>query len=278
MSKERDVFEKRFDTVEKEVLVLTEEGVCASRWGKNKLWKASVTVLAVVDVGTGAYQEEKCCLEWQMTEKEHEKNKLFDLQGETVYRLRVRESLPFQSSFETKERKRGESLWVREVLDRNCSEKRLDQLLEKFRKPVVLHLESGEELRLDKPLGIFSGEGSWNGEKCLIHLDADAPDTVTADDAQAIFYQLLKESKEWDDKARKYAAEELTDTANHWLEEGEEEITKEDFAKRLDISEVCVSADGTFEIFYHDDDMFGGHAVIVSGTIEDGIEYAEMAG
>ena len=46
--------------------------------------------------------------------------------------------------------------------------------------------------------------------------------------------------------------------------------------KGLEIHEIGISADGALEMFYHDDDMFGGHAVIVSGTIEDGIEYAGL--
>lgn len=120
MSQEREKFEKRFDTIEKEVLVLTEGGTSSSRWGENKLWQASVTVLAVVDVATGELTEKKCNLNWQMT--------------------------------------------------------------------------------------------------------------------------------------------------------------KEDFAKRLMISKVCVSTDGNFEIFYDDDDMFWGHVVIVSGNIETGIDDAYIAG
>ena len=221
MSCERDAFEQRFDTTEKEILVLTEQGASAS---------------------------------------------------------------PFVESSGTKEIERGRYFWVKEVLERNCSEKRLNKLLEKYQEPVIISLKNGEKLLLDKSIGIFSGEGSWNGESCRIHLDMDEQDTatlddaVTADDARETFYKLLENGKEWDDKARKYAAEELTETANEWLEDDAEEITKEEFAKRLGISEVSVSTDGYFEIFYEDDDMFGGHVVIVSGNIENGIEDANMAG
>lgn len=34
MSRERENFEKRFDTIEKEVLVLTEGGTGSSRWAR----------------------------------------------------------------------------------------------------------------------------------------------------------------------------------------------------------------------------------------------------
>lgn len=281
MSRERENFEKRFDAVEKEVLVLTEGGTSGSRWGKNKLWQASVTVLAVVDVATGTLKKKKCSLEWQMTDAEREKDKVFDIQRETIYRLRVQESLPFMPPYGNKEIERGNSLWVKEVLERDCSEDRLNEILKKYQKPVVLQLESGEELLLDKSLGLFSGEGSWNGEECLIHLDVDNDGAVTAKDALKTLQKLLENCREWDEKARKYAAEELTDNANDWAQDEDEnaaEITQEEFAKRLIISEICVSTDGDFEIFYEDDDMFWGHVVIVSGNIETGIDDATMAG
>ena len=256
MSQEREKFEKRFDTIEKEVLVLTEGGTGSSRWGENKLWQASVTVLAVVDVATDELIERKCSLNWQMTEAENNNGKVFDIQGEMIYRLRVQESLPFLS-FGDVEIPRGNTLWVKAVLESNCSEARLEQILAEFRKPVILQLDAGEELLLDKSIGLFSK------------------------DALETWKKLIADSQEWDDKARKFAAEEMTDNANDWAldaDENAEEMTKEDFAKRLMISEVCVSTDGNFELFYDDDDMFWGHVVIVSGNIETGIDDAYMAG
>lgn len=281
MSQEREDFEKRFDTVEKEVLVLTEGGTSASRWGKNKLWQASVTVLAVVDVATGELSERKCSLTWQMTDAERDNGKVFDIQGKTIYRLLVQESLPFQAAYGNEEIPRGNTLWVKAVLESGCSEARLEKLLEEFCKPVVFRLESGEELLLDKSLGMFSGESSWNGEECLLHLDVDEEGAATANDALETLNKLLTNCQEWDAKARKFAAEELTDNANDWAQdedENAEEITLEAFAERLTISEVCVSTEGDFELFYDDDDMFWGHVVIVSGNIETGIADAQMAG
>lgn len=280
MSQEREKFEKRFDTIEKEVLVLTEGGISSSRWGENKLWQASVTVLAVVDAATGELTEKKCNLNWQMTDAENNNGKVFNIQGETIYRLRVQESLPFLA-IGNEEIPRGNTLWVRAVLESACSEERLEKILAEFRKPVILQLDTGEELLLDKSIGLFSGEGYWNGETCLINMDVDEEGSVTAKDALETWSQLTANSQEWDDKARKFAAEELTDNANDWAydeNENAEEITKEDFAKRLSISEVCVSTDGNFEIFYNDDDMFWGHVVIVSGNIETGLDDAYMAG
>lgn len=197
-------------------------------------------------MATGELIERMCRLNWQMTEEENNSGKLYDIKGETICRLRVLESLPFLS-FGDVEIPRGNTLWVKAVLESNCSEASLEQILAEFRKLVILRLDTGEELLLDKSIGLFSGEGHWNGEECLINMDVDEEGSVTAKDALETWNKLIANSQEWDDKARKFAAEEMTDNANDWAldaDENAEEMTKEDFAKRLMISEVCVSTDG----------------------------------
>lgn len=279
--KQEKRFMQRFDTVEKEVLVLTQEGTSASRFDKDKFWTASVKVLAFVDIQTGELINDKGYLEWQLTEEEcKDSGKKFDLQGKTIYRLKVQESLPFTNSFEGEVRK-GKYLWVKEVLERSCHEERLDMILEEYLKPVVIQPQGCEELVLDKSLGMFSGDGSWNGDSCLVHLDVDENNAKTAKDAQSTWKVLMDNSKEWDKKARQYAAAELAECASDWAldeDENAEEITEDEFAKRMSISEICVSTGGYFDIYYHDDDMFWGHVIIVSGNIETGIDEAYMAG
>ena len=72
--------------------------------------------------------------------------------------------------------------------------------------------------------------------------------------------------------------------ANDWLSDSEDfeengtTITKEAFAERIGISEMTISPDGDYEVYYNDDDMFWGHVIIVSGNVETGIEDAEIAG
>lgn len=281
MKQEEKRFMQRFDTVEKEVLVLTEEGTSASKYGRDKLYEASVTVLALVDVATGELIDDKAYLEWQLTEKECQTSeKIFNLQGKTIYRLKVQESLLFTNSFEGEVR-RGKYLWVKEVLERSCHEERLDMILEEYLKPVVIQLQGCEELVLDKSLGMFSGDGSWNGDSCRIHLDVDESSAETAKDAQNTWKALMDNSKEWDKKARQYAAAELAECASDWAldeDENAEDITEDEFVKRMGISEICVSIGGDFDIYYDDDDMFWGHVIIVSGNIETGIDDAYMAG
>lgn len=287
MQNEVKKFEEKYEKNQKEVLVLTERGAGACRIGQEKLWEASVTILAMIDVETNQIVEDKKTLVWLLTDEQcRTEEKIFHIEGQKIYRLKVQESIAYKQDFfgETIEVAQGRSLWVREVMERDCHEERLDAVLAKFQMPVKIKPEGCGELLLDKSLGMFSGDGVWTGCECLVHFDADDENAETAEDAWDTWRKLVAEASKWDEEARAYAAKELVDNANDWLydsvEEGEEveEITVEAFARRLEISEVCVSTEGNFELFYDDDDMFWGHVIIVSGNITDGIDDATMAG
>ena len=82
---------------------------------------------------------------------------------------------------------------------------------------------------------------------------------------------------------REFAEKSLTDCANDWLqdslEDGEPfiEITEERFAQRMVLNSIGYDENG-FDVYYDDDDMFWGHCILVYGTLENGIEEAQIAG
>ena len=71
-----------------------------------------------------------------------------------------------------------------------------------------------------------------------------------------------------------YAAKELVELANEWLQDDDEaeidEITKEMFINSITLSSLSVYSEGDFEIFFSDGDIFWGHSIIVSGNIHEG--------
>lgn len=285
MKQEIREFEERFDKTLKEVLVLTRGNPSASKGGKSKMWSAHAAILGVIDCETQELLEHPKSLSWLMTEEERSnRKKIFDLKGETIYRLQVRESLPRLNPFSGKMIEQGEQLMVCKVLKRRCHDARLEEILAEYRKPVTIHPEGCEELLLDKALGLYEGAGTWNGCKCHLSLETDKDDVQTAENALAAWKDLLANAADWDKKARVYAAQELTGSANDWLcdsleeDEAFEEITEERFAERISLSDIGISSDGSFEIFYNDDDMFWGHVVIVSGSLSDGLDSAYIAG
>ena len=280
--------EKQFDAESKELIVLTETGAGAGKGWKEKLWTASVNILASVDPSAGVLNKETTVLEWPLTDEEcRTEEKKFDIKGQKIYRLRVKESLPFQNPYNGAQMRRGYWLQLIEVLERGCREERLEKILAEYQKPVSLMTENCGELLLDKLLGMYHGETTWNGGKCQVHLDVDEDGSETAKDSLQTLEKLMEDSAGWDDKARRFAADKLTDLANDWQDseydeaetDGDENvITKEEFAKRLSASELCVSTEGDFEMYYNDDDMFWGHVVVVSGNIDSGMSDAQIEG
>lgn len=284
MKMEREKFESRFGAAVKEVIVITKAGVGAGKSGKAKLWEANARLLAYIDVETGKMVKEARSLTWLMTEEEcRTKEKIFNLSGQRIYRLRVRESLPVENHLDGHMSGPGRFLMLTEVVERDCKDERLEELLREFQKPVTIRPAGCSELVLDKSLGEFDGDCLWNGEECMVHLDVDGEGFETADESLATLAELMQHSGMWDDRARQFAAVRLVDHANDWKQEdsGEEdfeEITKEEFAGRLSISEICASPEGEFTFYYDDDDMFWGHVVIVSGNLKDGVTDADFAG
>ena len=209
MQNEVKKFEEKYEKNLKEVLVLTERGAGACRIGQEKLWEASVTILAMIDVETNQIVEDKKTLVWLLTDEQcRTEEKIFHIEGQKIYRLKVQESIAYKQDFfgETIEVAQGRSLWVREVIERDCHEERLDTVLAKFQMPVKIKPEGCGELLLDKSLGMFSGDGMWTGCECLVHLDADDESAETAEDALDTWNKLVAEASKWDEEARAYAA------------------------------------------------------------------------
>lgn len=145
---------------------------------------------------------------------------------------------------------------------------------------------------IDEKIGTFTlnaefswfenAEFQWLGQPCEVYLETDKLAGNTAEQSYQHFLKLQASLKQWDEKFRKFSAENLTASANEWQSEGEEEpvsaITEEKFAERMKISSVSVSPNGDLTVYYHDDNMFWGHSIEISANISGKIESASIAG
>jgi hypothetical protein len=53
---------------------------------------------------------------------------------------------------------------------------------------------------------------------------------------------------------------------------------KEEFKARMALESVTVEADGSFQFWYGDGDLFWGHSIQVSGNLAEGPTDASLAG
>lgn len=105
----------------------------------------------------------------------------------------------------------------------------------------------------------------------------------TANSAMATLLKYAKDKQGFDQKNREFAAKELLDLANDWLEDNEDEdkpdkITKEMFIDNIKMSELCISPDGSITLFYDDGDMFWGHTIQIIIDENGNYDSADIAG
>ena len=151
----------------------------------------------------------------------------------------------------------------------------------------------------DEILGKFISDGNnffgnieINGNQTELIFKVITDEQNTVDRAITNGRKFISEFEKWDKAMREYAAKKLTANANDWLadsleDEDEnaefEEITEEDFAKRLILDTIIIygtvyDEENKFTAYYGDDDMFWGHSIEIMGSFENGINFAAICG
>lgn len=277
-SQEELEFEAKFDSQEKEIYVLTQDDMGAGQSRGQSLWTVSIATIAHIDIATQELVKKKCVLQWLVSERGRKTQKKgFGLAKQKIYKLKVRASLPFVHPYTHKEMEAGRWLMVVDVLERDCAQPQLQELLKEYQKEVSIQPKGCQKLVLNKSLRIFQGDGDFHGQSCSITLDADE-EQDSAEAALSVWNELYENAADWDDRGRRYAAEALTDLANDWLEEDAQEVTQEAFMKRISIIGIHIGKDKDIHFDYDDDDMFAGHIVVLEGTLDKGFEDANIEG
>lgn len=154
-------------------------------------------------------------------------------------------------------------------------------ILEEQKKPVSIWVPELGTFTLNRLVNWFEAEVEWLGQPARLDIDREEDWDACVERAKA----LMADQKGWDEKVRAFAAEALLEQANDWEqdsagnEDGEpEEITREQFMERMELDAVQISADGRFEFWFNDGDLFWGHAIHVTGALDQGLEIAQMEG
>ncbi|HDR7448101.1 TPA: DUF2262 domain-containing protein [Bacillus toyonensis] len=267
-SSEISRFENRFSENVIEIAAVTGAlGIGASKGGDNILWTASIDLIAWKDLHNNeTITKEDIRLAWLVDDEEWRKSKDI-LTANTVVTLQVRKS--------------GNSLMLVKVLETPYKDDELEIILQDAMKTVFYDDGILGEFELDKRVKTFEKRMSWAGEECHLYFDWNE-DKHMMKSALETAHVLFKEQYEWNMKMKMYAAKELVELANEWLQDDDEaeidEITKEMFIDSITLSSLSVYSEGDFEIFFLDGDIFWGHSIIVSGNIHEGLSSAEIAG
>lgn len=264
-----------FEDEAREYIVVTND-YSGAAVGKT----AQMSILASVDVQADAFDPMEGKIVWETTDEELKTGAFFKrFKKGTVYRILARRSKANPRN------QYNNMLSLVKVLEENISDERLLSVLNEYRKKVTIDDENIGEFVLDKDLEMFEGSIERDGERVILYLEVDKDDPETWKTAHENMKRFVSELDIRDKEMREFSAEALTDLANDWLadsveddEEEIEEITEEDFAQRIELCEISVDSEGSYTVYYSDDDMFWGHSIEVYGTFDEGIQSADMVG
>ena len=272
-------WERTFEDEAREILVLLAGGSGAGK--RNGFWDVSHYFIAYVDCQTGALYTGDGRIVYPVSDEEHDAGGILDrFRREGVYRLKARKKIPHKVPEGVTASSQNEFLIV-EVLEEDPLCPALEEVLDEYRRPVVVTDEVLGELTLDKDLDMFEGEVPWCGEQICLSLEVDVANENTWADAVRAMKEMLAEQDRWDCDMRASAARELTELACEWRKSADEEvpeITEESFARRIELRSIAMDADGSFSAYFDDDDMFFGHCVTAYGTLVDGVRTVNMEG
>ncbi len=249
----------QFAPEELTILAVTgANGFGGGRAGKEKLWRASI--------GLTAWMEEDSP---DIHRGEFVLSTIAD--DQLLEHLQRRVPRDFIIKFKGRVSEDGQRLLLLD-LPEPAFDPDLKAILEEQKKPVTFWEEGLGTFTLNRQVDWFETEVNWLGGQISLVFDAEEDRAEALRKAKA----LLASAASWDKRVREYAADDLLASANDWAEDGE--ITREQFIQRMELESIEIRADGSFEFWFADGDMFYGHSIHVSGDMEHGPDDAAMEG
>ena len=264
-NKQFKAFAAQFAPEELTILAVTgANGFGGGRAGKEKLWRASI--------GLTAWMEEDSP---DIHRGEFVLSTIAD--DQLLEHLQRRVPRDFIIKFKGRVSEDGKGLLLLD-LPEPAFDPDLKAILEEQKKPVTFWEEGLGTFTLNRQVDWFETELDWLGAEISLVFDQDENRADCVMNAKA----LLADAAGWDRRVREYAADELLSTANDWAgqmeDEEPQEVTREQFVERMELESIEVRADGSFQFWFGDGDLFYGHSIWVSGDLENGPNDAAMEG
>lgn len=160
-----------------------------------------------------------------------------------------------------------------EVLETGCThDAELTRRALALQAPVSREVNGIGSLAFDRKAGWWQTRRPWQGVPVDLRLDATEDGL---DIAAAHARTLLADEAGWDERCRAAAVEHLLVLANAWADGP---VTAKTFRSALVLEAITVDEEGGLELWFADGGLFAGHAVCVSGTVQDGVTDAEILG
>ena len=211
-------FYEMYEPEEQEVVALINRCIGGGYNWKGSFWEMTVVTLGMVFCDTGKVSTKEERLEWPVTEEERNSEKGWGrFEKEQICRLKIRRM----------KEERAKDLVVRpwcisEIVNAHEDCPELQAVLDEYHKPVVIQDQVLGELTLDKDYDTFEGEIQWQEKNVLLSLEVNAESKPSWTRARSAAKKMLADCENWDKAMRELAAKDLTELANNWLSQDEE--------------------------------------------------------
>ena len=275
-------FYEMYESEEQEVVALINRCIGGGYNWKGKFWEMTVVTLGIVFCDTGEVSTKEERLDWPVTDEDRNGEKGWGrFRNEQICRLKIRRM--------KEEWAKDLVAWpwcISEVIKphEDCLE--LLAILDERNKPVIIEDKVLGILQLNRDFDIFEGAVSWCGTEVILSLEVNPESKSSWSRARTAAKKLVVDMENWDKSMREFAANELTQLANDWLAQDEENsrdaktnpIKEEEFARRISMTELTVTSGGSFTAFFDCDEMFADHAVTIYGSLKKGITGTNIEG
>ncbi|HCW04254.1 MAG TPA: hypothetical protein DGK91_06840 [Clostridium sp.] len=277
---EIEKFEQQFQQEEMEIMVLMKHS-CRGASVNGQWLNPAVTFVASIDNASGQLCRKEGRIEWIIKKDPDRKGWGYDFEQYGIYRLLVRKCIPQELSSYQSEIVNNRYMLVK-ILEEDVQNHKLMELRDYLKTPVTIDSDFGTFI-LQREYSWFTCDMDWCGKEVSVTLESDEDSEETAKVAMETFLSIAKDKGDFDKKSKEYAADELLDLANDWLEDDDsedkpDEITRELFIDSIELSELCVNSDGSITLYYSDGNLFWGHVIMIYREADGTYSDANIAG
>lgn len=258
----------QFDPEEFEILAVTgANGFGGDREDGAQFWTATLPLTAWREGDGPIHQEDTC---------------LVSLADDTLLEY-LRRRAPKDSIIQARVREGLEDdRFLLVGLPTPIMDPELKVILDEQKKEVSVWVDNLGTFVLNRSVNWFQTDTEWLGQPFQLTYDRGSEGEMKG--AQDTAVALMSDQAGWDSRIRSYAADVLLSLANDWAQDEDKEeqkagdLTREQFMQCIELESIQTDAQGGFQFWFHDGDLFLGHSIRVSGSLTEGPTDAQMEG
>ena len=155
------------------------------------------------------------------------------------------------------------------IVQTNLSHHGLSKIRDNRLQPITYSSFKFGTFTLDRRSHWFETKTSWNESEIELFLSTDLSEI---ENAEKLAIEIWNDSTNWDLRFNSKISDELLKLKNqHWLDDEEPPISKEAFLSQIRLESIVVHLDGYFEAWFNDGNLFWGHAINVSASVDGSI-------